>query len=425
LSRPSRLARIRRNPASKATAGALASAITSQVLTAISGILAARALGVEDRGYLALLILVPLIATHLGLIVPVATTYYVARAPQLAGDIVRRLLTPAVVQLAVLGGAHVGALVLIIPGLESDAQTAALWTLPAVPLLLLQQYGLAVLQGRQAFRAFNVLRIGPAAMYTAATCVLIVLGAGTLVGFTVAWIVATGVSAIVTIGTALRTLPPATASSEVPTTRAMLGFGGRSFLGTASPVEYFQVDQAVAGLFLSVPALGLYVTAVAVTNVVRLIGQSVGMVAFPRVAAHHGADQIRTLRRFFAVTAALSGTAVIVLELTCGWFIPLLFGEDFAGAVPICRILLIAAFLFSLRRVLTDAARGAGFATAGSVAEALSWAVFATGAAVLVGPLGPEGVAAALAAAGAASLGLLCLVVLTPRARKRGGDVPA
>ena len=79
----------------------------------------------------------------------------------------------------------------------------------------------------------------------------------------------------------------------------ILRFGRRSLFGGAPAVEAYRADQAVVALFLPPVALGIYVVALALTNLPRFIARSVGMVATPTVAA--GATQEharRTMWRF-------------------------------------------------------------------------------------------------------------------------------
>ncbi len=64
----------------------------------------------------------------------------------------------------------------------------------------------------------------------------------------------------------------------------MVAFGAKGLLGANSPIEYYRVDQAVVGLFLTPVALGLYSVALAFTNLPRSIANSLGVVAYPHVA---------------------------------------------------------------------------------------------------------------------------------------------
>jgi O-antigen/teichoic acid export membrane protein len=393
-----------------ATAGALLAAGVSQGLTTVSGVLAARLLGVSDRGHLAFFILVPLIISHLGLAIPVAATYGIARAPERAAAIVRVLRAPALRHLAALTAIDVAILLVALRFQDGYVRQAALLMLPAVPFLLLQQYGLAILQGRQSFRAFNVLRVCPAAGYALAAVLLLATRNDSLVWFTGAWIVATGAAAFLTIVVSLRDVR-STRTEGGPPAKDLLSVGWRSLLGTTSPVEYFQVDQVMVTVFLSTRALGLYVAANAFTNLVRFIGQSIGTVAYPSVAAVSAVLQRRRLWRFTAFNLVISGFVVAVLEVFVDPLLPLLFGDDFEDAVPVARILLLAAFFFSVRRVLTESSRGAGYAVAGSLAEMTSWVVLALAAVAFVPLYELNGIALSLTVAAASSLVLLSLIV--------------
>jgi len=107
--------------------------------------------------------------------------------------------------------------------------------------------------------------------------------------------------------------------------------------------------------------------------------------------------------RFFWLTAVVTVVTVVTLEVLMGKLVVFFFGHDFAGAVPIARILLVAALLMSCRRVLADGARGAGRPTLGSIGEVVSW-IFLVPLMVLLAPLlGLEGVAIAVVVSAAVS----------------------
>jgi O-antigen/teichoic acid export membrane protein len=157
-------------------------------------------------------------------------------------------------------------------------------------------------------------------------------------------------------------------------------------------------------------ALGLYVVSVAFTNLTRFIGHSVGMIAAPHIASQRDRrQQLRAIRRFFAISSAMCGAVTIVLIFSVGLLIPLLFGDEFRGAVGISRILLLSSFFLGIRRVLTDAARGFGLPAIGSVAEVASLVWFIPAALLLKPALGLEGVAWAYASASIAGFLVLAL----------------
>ncbi len=389
----------------------LVAALAGQAALLVTGTIAAHVLGVEDRGHLALLVLVPLLVSQLASLgVPLAITYAVARDKNLAATVAGRLPRLVVGQVF----AAVGAQALILGAIMADESnrllTAGAISLIVAPAMLLQSYALAFLQGAERFIAFNVWRAAPVVAYATVTASLAVASAATLITLAVAWSATNLVCALGTLATAHGGLPRRRAGPG-PGLKWMIGFGLRGLIGSASPLEAFRPDQAIVGFFLSASALGLYVSALAVANLPRFLAQSVGMVAFPVVASGRSsgsASQAEVWKWTFRC-AALTAPVVVVLELFSAQIVNLFFGDEFAAATTTTRILLIGSFLLGLRRVLTDALRGANRPGIGSLGEIASWLVFVPAAAVLAALEGVNGVAwAVVASAGA---GLLVLIV--------------
>ena len=102
-------------------------------------------------------------------------------------------------------------------------------------------------------------------------------------------------------------------------------------------MDSVRLDQAVVGpLDTSFPRL--YVVAQAFTTLPRVVASSVGMVAYPQVAAEsdRGAAR-RSMWRFFFLVLALSVPIVVVFELMAGELISLAFGEAFTEATTMPR----------------------------------------------------------------------------------------
>lgn len=389
--------------------------------------MAARILGAEDRGNLALLVLFPAVLSQIGSLgLPLATTYRLSSGPGRAGEIVRLLAAPVALQAVVLTAIDVVFLAVIFWSDPHDVQLAALITLGAVPAALAQLYGLAVLQGQQRFLAFNVLRTLPAAAYSAAVLALWAAGSGDLVNISVAWIASSAAVGIVTVVVAIRGLPLGRAADRARALSGMLRFGLRGLLGSASPVETFRLDQAVVGLVLSRTSLGLYVAGLAFANLPRFIAQSIGYVAYPRVAAQPTEAEGRAeLWQFFWLAVGVCSTIVLALELAAGWLVPFFFTHEFDGAISLTRILLVSALFLSARRVLTDGAAGLGRPGLGTVAEISSWGFLGVALAVLTPLLGARGVALALAVSSALSFGVLLWLLVTSAPNRAGHGLPA
>ncbi len=346
-------------------------AMVSQGALLVSGVLVARMLGPEDRGYLALVAFLPLVLVqviHFGL--PQAVTYYVARDRECARDVAQRILMPALAQAAVAGALHLLLLPLFFTGSSRTVWAAAVMCTAVGPAALAQQYGLALLQGQRRFQAFNVLRVLPASMYSASVLLLLLVGGQSLPLATAAWVTPQVAVAVITGSVAIRGLS-GTRGRSGPPRREMIRFGLKGFLGSASPVETFRIDQAVIGLFLSPVALGLYVVGLAFTNLPRFVAQSIGMVAYPRIAAEADAAAARrAMWRFFWLTMGVCALVIGPIWVGAGSLVPFFFGDGFTDAVAVTRILLVGAMFFAARRILTDTTRGLGLPHMGSIAEA-------------------------------------------------------
>lgn len=360
----------------RGTIPSVAVGIGSQVAVAVSGICVARLLGVEGRGHFAVLVLVPHILVQLGgLGLPLATTFFIANDRHCAAATVRSLLGVAATQAILLTAIHAAVILWIVRDEAIEVRLAALVTIPVVAPALITVYGSAILQGLGDHRRFNLLRMLLVGLYAVFALGLFVVGTTSLVFVTVAWLMSVVVTALMTM-LALRPLlrQRGDGHSDGHRRRGMVGFGLKGLLGSAAPVESFQLDQAIIGLFLSPQALGLYVVAGAFMNLPRFVAQSIGMVAYPHVAAlpSDGAPKV-AIGRFVGIAVVLCGCLVVVIELSVGLLLPLAFGAEFEAAVPVARVLLVAAFFTSIRRVLIDAARGLGMATLGTVAEVGAW----------------------------------------------------
>jgi O-antigen/teichoic acid export membrane protein/glycosyltransferase involved in cell wall biosynthesis len=399
----------------KTTAATIGTGACGQLALVLSGVLSARLLGVHDRGQLALLVVVPsalTVLTSLGL--PFALTFFMARDVASSRRVLAQVRPLIAIQLAATAAIHVAVLTALIDLGSLKGWSAAVLTIPSSAALLAQQYGQGILQGQHAFRAFNISRLLPALLYALAVLATTVAGGDSLASFGLAWTGAVVAAAIVTGMWALYAMPrenPGEHATSLIPAREIVRFGLRGLIGASVSVENFQIDQLAVGLALGPGALGIYVVAAALTNVPRFVSQAIGMVAFPDVAYAANRGSARRLAASFVwLSLLMLVPLVIALELATPTLVRLFFGAQFAGSIPIARILLLAATAVGIRRVLADVFRGAGHPGYGSVAEIASWLALGGALAGLLGPYGTRGVAWSMCAA--AVLGLLTIALL-------------
>jgi O-antigen/teichoic acid export membrane protein len=388
-----------------------------QIAVLVSGVIAARLLGPEDRGNLALFVLIPLALSQLGnLGLPLALTYEFSRNEATGRGAVKNLARPALVLTATLVAVHILAVIALAANREMGVQIAAAITLLIIPADTAQLYGLAILQGRRDFTAFNVLRLLPAVTYSGLALGVFLVGAANLPLFALLFTGSYALVGAITLVTALGRSRPRDVA-EAPRLRALLTFGMRGLFGSVSPLETLRLDQAMVGLFVSPAALGLYVVGVAFTNLPRFIAQSIGVVAFPHVTAQPDAVRARrSMWRLLLVSVVVVAAVIAPLEILAGWVVPTFFGKAFAAAVPIMQILLVSSLFLSARRVLADTSRGTGQPGLGTVAEIVAWVALFPSIALLAPTLGTAGVAFAFTISAAISFAVLAWLVVSRRA---------
>jgi O-antigen/teichoic acid export membrane protein/O-antigen ligase len=402
-----------RSKASRSIGGSLVASGLLQLLLIASGVLVARSLGPQDRGYLALITVVSVVCILIGTMgLPLAATYYIARDRSHARQIASSLLRPGVFQgiaALVVQTAVLAALVVDEPG---RVKAAALISLLLVPGLLAFSYGTGILQGQQRFTAFNILRILPSSAYVAGVLAVFLLHTADLVNVMAVWATAYFFGGFLALGVAVRGLPTALASSSHPSRSRMTRFGLKSLFSSFSPIDALRLDQAVVGLFVAPVALGLYVVAQAFTNLPRIVAASIGMVVFPQVASQQDpAAARRAVWRYFFLGIALCALVVAALEIVVAELVTFFFGSEFSEATSIARILILGTFFTAARRVLTDGVNGLGSPGLGTAAEVASWVLLLPAVAILLPRYGVDGVALALTVAWAGSLLLLVALV--------------
>jgi O-antigen/teichoic acid export membrane protein len=393
--------------------GAILSGLWVQVALLFTGILSARILGVEDRGHLALLWLIPLsIAALLNLGLPLAAIFYIAKDRSRTRAVVRSLAPIATAQIVGLVAVQAVALAIYLQGQSHHVVVSGLVSLPWAASVVMQLYGLALFQGQSRFLAFNVARVAPMTLYATATIVLFLAGEGTLFSLTLAAVASNVLTGIGSLAVGLTSLPTSPGGAAAPSRREMFVFGGKALFGSFSLVETMQVDQTFVGIALSPAALGLYVVASSFTSVLRFTVTNLGMVAYPRVASAKEPEIARhRIWRYFNWTVGVCIGIALVLELAVGWVVPFVFGSDFDSAVSIARILIPGGVLLCGRRMLSDGVRGAGFPGLGTIAEVASWAWLVPGLFLFVHLWGDEGAAWAATSSYAFSLAVLLLLI--------------
>jgi O-antigen/teichoic acid export membrane protein len=113
---------------------------------------------------------------------------------------------------------------------------------------------------------------------------------------------------------------------------------------------YFRIDVFLVQRWSGTEAVALYNAVFRLIEALRLFPAAVLAVMLPAVLR---ATDTQPLRRVSLAVLAFAAPATVVLYLTAGWTVPLIYGAGYAAAVPAFRILALCVPSFSLNYVLT------------------------------------------------------------------------
>jgi O-antigen/teichoic acid export membrane protein len=353
----------------------LATAFATQGILVVSGVLLARALGPEYRGFYALLLLWPVIVYQVAaLAVPAALALWISREPSQVAALIRDAVPIAVIQAALATAFLYAFLHFFLMRKPPDVVSAGMATLVSVPAFLVVEYLCAIFQGYRTFGTYGVIRVTPVmfSLLAAYSTFRFRIGFPETVAIAVLgpWVASfVGILQVIRFG--LHTGAPQ--GPRLHQGRLMLTFGMRAFLGSVYPVENFRLDQAAVGVVGTAVDAGFYSVAIAFVNLPRLVADGMARAYYPAIAASSSGTVWRNVR-----SATFYGSAAVTLVVapvmaTVGWLIPLLFGRAYIASVTIAYLLLLASLVAGIRRSLSEAVRAAGFPMFGTIAEVANW----------------------------------------------------
>jgi len=123
---------------------------------------------------------------------------------------------------------------------------------------------------------------------------------------------------------------------------ALVGYGGKIWFGSLSGILLSRLDQTLLTPLAGTVQLGLYVVAVSIGELPLIINTSVRDVTFVTDASDSVDERLAASARISTLLCAIVSVLVGVSMI---WWLPWLFGADFAEAVPVAAILLAAVVL--------------------------------------------------------------------------------
>ncbi|MEN0128936.1 MAG: flippase [Brevundimonas sp.] len=378
------------------------------LVSLFSGPILAQALGVSGRGAVAAATApFALVVAVVTLGVPESVTYAVARAPHLARNVLDRGLW-------LLLGAGVVATGLVffasptLSGQDPDVQHLMLLAAFAIIPNMVVGALRGVASATNRWGTVTLQRMLGAVMK------LVLLVPFWLTGNLTPVVATVIIAAVPVLGAApyvvmLVRLPPR--ADEIPDearTPALLSYGLRIWAGSVAGIMHARVDQVLVTPLAGTVQMGLYAVAVSIGELPLMIHTAVRDVNFVEEATGSQDARLASTAR---ISTLLTGTAAVGIGVTMIWWLPLLFGSDFSGAVPVTAILLAAAVVGTPGSIAGSALSGRGRPGLRSLTLAFALVVNVALVLALVPPFGAIGAAWATFGSMAAQ-GVACIYLV-------------
>ncbi len=326
-----------------------------------SGVLLARVLGPEGRGEIAAIQALPLIVGSVGMLgLQDSIVYFGARRREKVGE----YAVSATLLICLIGVPIVFAAYWLVPTYLQQHTAEIVWAsriyLSILFLHALMGFSVFTVRAVHDMRLWNVLRVLPQTTWLLVIVALVVLGRATPLSVPLTYLAAFLVLSLVSL---LAVRGPLRQGWGVRTSLwpKMLRYALPLAAGSTPQIVGERADQLIVAALLPAEELGYYVMGVAWSVMILLPGAALFSSAFSKIAGMTQAtEQWRFIKKVSLAVIAVSIPAGVVLIAAAPYMIPLLFGEDFAPAVPCAMILVVAAGIRNVARVLQVSLMGTG-----------------------------------------------------------------
>ena len=348
------------------------------LLGLVNSVVLSRWLGPSGRGDVAAAILWPTLFVYLSSLGLIGAILYFAALP----DSKPRAIFADGLWLGLAQGAIailVGfvALPWLLRSQEDAVVDAARLFLIVIPISLITQYAMSILQGRMRIAAFNWLRVILPAGYLLGTVLLIFFGGLTLSNIIFLHLFLNLLALTATLFSLWKARVPLSLRFESSLASQMLKYGAKIHVGSIFGLASSSLDQALLAAFLPSRYLGLYMAALGAASVAQVFAQAVRMVSGPSITQRASAgERTAVLQSVFRRYWVLSLPVAMLLGAILPFAIPIVFGSEFREAIWAAEILLIGSVLIGARDVLSGGANALGDPWLSSKAQL--WAIGAT-----------------------------------------------
>lgn len=320
-----------------------------------TGIITARALGPGGRGEQAAMVLWPqFLAYSLTLGLPTALLYNLKRHPDERSQLfsVALILGTAMGTFATLVGLTI--IPLWLDQYSPEVVRFAQLIMPLSPVLLLMLLFTFVLQAREEFRLYNVVRYLHPLMTLLVLLLLAVLGLLTPFNATLAYVLPP-IPLFLWMSIRLwRLYRPVWRDLRAAYERT-ISYGLRSYAVELLGPTTSQLDRVLVVGLLDPALTGLYVVALSLSRVLNAFQTAVVAVLFPRATGRPVEEVVELSGRAARVSTVATALSAAGIMLLGPWVLGLVYGREFLDAVPVFRLLLAEVALGGTTWVLAQA----------------------------------------------------------------------
>jgi O-antigen/teichoic acid export membrane protein len=364
-------------------------------------LLVTRALGPSGRGTVAFLTVTALITAWIARLgVTEATVVFAARRPQQRPVLLANSLSFSAAA-GIVAAAVVCGTLWLVPSLRPAGVGATeLWVLAfCIVAACLADAGYRFMLGCSRFRAHALVTAVTSWVYPLLAAALWVGPGMTVALGTLVWGATQALRAILLIGLAVsreRLGQPSTA-----VLRESISFGVRAWIGTLADSLGFRIDQILLALIASETALGFYVVAVNLSEILLYFPGAVSTALLPTAAGSAAEARLGQTLKAFRSAAYVTLASLLVGALVAPPLIPIVFGAPFGASVTPFLLLLPGLIGFTALIVFSNALVAASLPTLSSLSAIVCFVVGLALDVALIPFFGASG------AAGAASVAYL------------------
>lgn len=323
-----------------------------QALTAATGIMSARLLGVTGRGEFALIAVISGMALQLTLggSLPTAIAKEISQRGVSARDGIGYLVRPwaAIGMVPALASAIYLYFALPESGSTLFALAASAFVLTAQGIMTRIILGCLQGEGQVAKLLFAALLPQLLLVFELAAVLATTHSAS---AFQMAAL--TAIANALAFIYAYRLLRPRIGAPTVKST-VLWATARRTYVSSIGLIDGLGMDRTLVGSIIGAAPLGLYSAATAVANLSSVAGGALATILLPKVTAAHASPSGdgRVVRNWTLFGLATSVAVVVGIEIILGPLIRIAFGDAFVGATATARWLVLADGLLGFRRVL-------------------------------------------------------------------------